>query len=41
LPRDELIRALGMGTAEATALLLSMELRGIINETLGMVRRVA
>ena len=40
LPRDEIIRTLGMSTAEANALLLSMELRGLIQETLGAVRKV-
>ena len=39
LPRDELIRALGLPTPEANALLLGMELKGLIQETLGEVRK--
>lgn len=39
LPRDELIRTLGIKTAEANALLLKMELEGLIQETLGEIRK--
>jgi len=39
LPRDELIRALGINVAEANALLLGMELKGLIQETLGEIRK--
>ena len=39
LPRDELIRALNISTPEANALLLGMELKGFIKETLGEVRK--
>lgn len=39
MARDELIRALALSTAEANVLLLGMELRGLIRETLGMVRK--
>jgi DNA processing protein len=40
LPRDELIRALALPIAEANALLLSMELRGLVQETLGEIKKV-
>lgn len=40
LPRDELIRALGADTAAANVLLMSMELRGLIGETLGEIRKL-
>lgn len=39
LARDELIRTLGMNTSDANVLLASMELRGIIAESLGEVRK--
>lgn len=39
MARDELIRALVLPTAEANVLLLGMELRGLIQETQGMIRR--
>ncbi len=39
LPRDELIRTLGLAIASANALLLGMELKGLIKETLGMVQK--
>jgi len=38
-PRDELIRALGIPASEANALLLGMELKGLIQETLGEIRK--
>lgn len=37
--RDELIRALKMSVSDANVLLLGMELKGLIKETLGEVRR--
>lgn len=40
LPRDELLRALNMKTADANVLLASMELRGIIAESGGEVRKL-
>ncbi len=39
-PRDEIIRALGMPTAEVTVLLAQMELRGLVGESLGQVRKL-
>lgn len=39
LPRDELIRTLNIPISEANALLLGMELKGLIQETLGEVRK--
>lgn len=39
LQRDELIRALGVRTSEANALLLKMELDGLIQESLGQIRK--
>lgn len=39
MPRDELIRALGMKTNDANVLLLQMELKGLIQETLGEIRK--
>lgn len=39
LARDELIRALGIPTSEANVLFLRMELDGLIQETLGMMRK--
>jgi len=39
-PRDELIRSLDLHIGEANVLLASMELRGIIAESLGELRRV-
>lgn len=38
LPRDELIRTLALPTSEAQSLLMSMELKGLIKETLGEIR---
>ena len=38
-PRDELIRELEMNTADANVLLMSMEIRGLIVESLGEVRK--
>ena len=38
MPRDELVRALGMQTHEANALLSALEIKGLITETLGVVR---
>ncbi|MDE2078954.1 MAG: DNA-processing protein DprA [Patescibacteria group bacterium] len=38
LPRDELIRALGMSARDANVLLAAMELRGIIAESMGEIR---
>lgn len=38
LPRDELIRQLGLRTSDANTLLAVMELKGLIKETLGEVR---
>lgn len=40
LSRDELIRALGIPTGEANVLLAQMELRGLIGESLGNVRKL-
>jgi len=40
LQRDELIRSLKLPISEANALLLGMELKGLIKETLGEVRRM-
>lgn len=40
LSRDELIRALKLGTSEANTLLSTMELKGVIVEELGVVRVV-
>ena len=40
LSRDELIRELGVPTGEANVLIASMELRGLITESLGEVRRI-
>lgn len=37
-PRDELIRALGIGARDATILLSMMEIRGLIKESMGEVR---
>ena len=39
LPRDELIRALGMEVRDANVLLAAMELRGIIAESMGEIRK--
>ena len=39
LSRDELIRELGVPTGEANVLIASMELRGLITESLGELRR--
>lgn len=39
IPRDELIRALGMETGAANVLLMGMELRGLIAESLGEIRK--
>lgn len=39
LPRDELIRTLNISTADANALLLGMELKGLIKETMGEIRK--
>lgn len=38
IPRDELIRTLGIGASEANILLSTMELKGVIVEELGVVR---
>jgi DNA processing protein len=40
LSRDELIRALSMPISEANVLLAGMELRGIIAESLGEIRKL-
>ncbi len=40
LPRDELIRSLSMHIGDANVLLASMELRGLITESLGEVRKL-
>jgi len=40
LSRDELIRALGMETSKANQLLTVMEIKGLIKEELGMIRKV-
>mgnify|MGYP003386491637 FL=1 len=39
MPRDELIRTLALPVSDANVLLLGMELKGIIKETLGELRR--
>ena len=39
LPRDELIRALEMETGAANVLLMGMEIRGVIAESLGEIRK--
>ena len=39
LPRDELIRILQAPVSETNALLLEMELKGLITETLGLIRK--
>jgi len=39
LPRDELIRELDMPTSEANALLLRMEINGLIKEVMGEIRK--
>lgn len=39
LPRDELIRALGIPTGSANILLAQMEIRGIIVESMGEIRK--
>ncbi len=39
LPRDELIRALHMETGAANVLLMGMEIRGLIAESLGEIRK--
>lgn len=38
-PRDELIRLSGLKTSDANVLLLQMELKGLIKETLGEIRK--
>lgn len=40
LQRDELIRAIGLPTSEATTLLSDMELKGLIVDTFGEIRKV-
>ena len=40
IPRDELIRALAIPTGEANVLLAQMEIRGLIAESLGDIRRL-
>jgi DNA processing protein len=40
LPRDEIIRSLAMGIADANVLLASMEMRGIIAESMGEIRKL-
>lgn len=40
MPRDELVRALGLPTGAANVLLAQLELRGLIAESLGSVRRL-
>jgi len=40
MPRDELIRALSMDIGSANVLLMGMEIRGIISESLGEVRKM-
>ncbi len=40
LPRDDLIRALNMGTPEANSLLSVMEIKGLITEELGELHRI-
>jgi DNA processing protein len=39
MPRDELIRTLGMETGAANVLLMGMEIRGVIAESLGEIRK--
>lgn len=39
MPRDELIRALGVSTGSANVLLTQMEIRGIITESMGEIRK--
>jgi DNA-binding IclR family transcriptional regulator len=39
LQRDELIRAIGLPTSEATTLLSDMELKGLIADTFGEIRK--
>jgi len=39
MPRDELIRALGVATGSANVLLTQMEIRGIITEFMGEIRK--
>ncbi len=39
-PRDELIRSLGLPTGDANVLLAQMELRGLITESLGSIRKL-
>lgn len=39
IQRDELLRTLRLATAEGNALLLSMELKGYVSETLGLIRK--
>ena len=39
LPRDDLIRSMTMPTHEAISLLSSLELRGIVSENLGLIRK--
>ena len=39
MPRDELIRVLTLPVSDANVLLLGMELKGLIKETLGELRR--
>ncbi|TAK58617.1 DNA-protecting protein DprA [Patescibacteria group bacterium] len=39
IPRDELIRALGVSTGSANVLLTQMEIRGIITESMGEIRK--
>jgi DNA processing protein len=40
IPRDELIRELGIPTGQANVLLAQMEIRGLIGESLGSVRKL-
>ena len=40
IPRDELIRALGLPTGDANVLLAQMEIRGLIAESLGSIRKL-
>ena len=40
IPRDELIRELGLATGEANVLLAHMEIRGLIGESLGNIRKL-
>lgn len=39
MPRDELIRTLGVSTGSANVLLTQMEIRGIITESMGEIRK--